>query len=140
MSVLSISAKIGKVAVAPSQWNVNVAVGALERCTNEYHFYTEEKASLEDKVFNLIEDSKTSAWDLDYSLKKTGELIQETEACLQGLGNSIQCFYEMIKLQSDYIDSLDSKVITRVNKAMKVAGVIGGDKWEAIMYNDLEAE
>jgi len=140
MSVLSKSAKIGKVAVALSQWNVKVAVGALERCTNEYHFYTEEKASLEDKVLNLIEDSNTSAWDLDYSLKKTGEFIQETKACLQSVGNSIQCFYEMIKSQRDYIGSLDSKIIIRVNKAMKAAGVIGGDEWEAIMYDGLEAE
>jgi len=140
MSVLPISAKFGKVAVAPCQWNVNVAVGALERCTNEYQFYIEEKASLVDKVFNLIEDSNTSAWDLDYRVKKTGELIQETKACLQGVGNSIQCFYEMIKSQRDYIGSLDSKIIKRVNKAMKAAGVIGGDEWEAIMHNDFEAE
>lgn len=111
---------------------LKVSVGALERCSKEYQYYEDEKATLDESVQSISLDLDLTADQRTHQLKKTNEQIQETTTCLHDVGNNVQRFYEKVRAMRDKIIDMDSKVITRVNKVMELAGVMLGETWDPI--------
>jgi len=118
--------------ISVAEKDLKVAVGALERCSREYQYYEDEKASLDDSVLRISVDLDLSADERAHKLKKTNEQIHETTTCLQDVGNNVQRFYEKIRALRDDLINMDLKMITRVNKAMATASVMLGETWDAV--------
>jgi len=119
-------------AASSAQKALNVAVGALERCSKEYRLYEDEKAELDETVQNISLNIDMPADQRAHQLKKTNEQIQETNLCLQDVGNNVQRFYEKVRAMRNEITNSDAKVIHRVNKAMEEASGMLGETWDPV--------
>jgi len=112
--------------------SLKVAVGALERCTREYRYYEDEKASLDESVQNISLDVDLSAAARAHQLKKMNDQMHETTTCLHDVGNNVQRYFEKVRALRDDIVKMDAKLITRINKAMQTAGEVIGEVWNSI--------